>query len=268
MKSRKGRKIIKTLLIICIIYVTGGIVLWLTQDLILFHPKPLAADHQYQFEQPFEEINIPVKDRNLHMVKFPAEGNRKGIVLFFHGNRKNVEHYKRYTSFFTSSGFELWMPDYPGFGKTTGARTEKNMYDDAIRIYTMARREFEPSSIIIYGKSMGTGVASFIAAEKPSAALILETPYYSIDALAKHYFPIYPVIPMTKYSFPIHQYLPKVNSPITIFHGTRDEVIPYAQAEKLAKENPSASLVTISGGKHNNLSSFPLFKMKIDSLLP
>jgi uncharacterized protein len=268
MKQGRQRSIFKIVLVFFIVYISVGIILWLIQDLILFHPSPLAVDYKFQFEQPFEEVSIPVDDRNLHMVKFPAEGNPKGIVLFFHGNRKNVEHYKRYPSFFTSHGYDVWMPDFPGFGKSTGERTEKKMYDDAILIYNLASQKFDSSSIIIYGKSIGTGVASFLASEKPSAALILETPYYSIDALAKHYFPVYPVIPMTKYSFPIHQYLSRVSSHITIFHGTKDEVIPYAQAEKLARENSNTELITFSGGKHNNLSGFPLYKKKIDSLLP
>ena len=61
-----------------------------------FHPRSLPADHRFSFSQPFEEMNIPFGKTNLNLFRFKAGGQRKGIVLFFHGNRENVEHYKQY----------------------------------------------------------------------------------------------------------------------------------------------------------------------------
>jgi pimeloyl-ACP methyl ester carboxylesterase len=72
---------------------------------------------------------------------------------------------------------------------------------------------------------------------------------------------------MTRYAFPIHDYLKKVKAAITIFHGTKDEVIPYIQALQLKEENPNCELITIESGSHNNLSSFALYQEKLDSLL-
>ena len=97
--------------------------------------------------------------------------------------------------------------------------------------------------------------------------LILETPYYSMDALAKHYFFMYPVMPMSKYEFPTYQYFHNIKAPITIFHGTADEVIPYKQSRWLATLKPGTELVIIKKGRHNNLPDFPLFQQKLDSLL-
>ncbi len=103
---------------------------------------------------------------------------------------------------FTRNKYEVWMMDYPGFGKSTGKLTEQIMYDDAATLYQMARARFSKDSIIIYGKSLGTGVASQLASVKDCKRLILETPYYSIEALMKHYAFIYPVSLMAKYHFP------------------------------------------------------------------
>jgi hypothetical protein len=180
---------------------------------------------------------------------------------------ENVEHYRQYPGYFTKQGYEIWMMDYPGFGKSTGKRSEAVMYNDALLMYNKAREELSADSIIIYGKSIGTGVAAYVASKQDCKKLLLETPYYSIDALAKHYFPIYPVMPMTRYAFPIYDYLKKVKAGITIFHGTKDEVIPYIQALKLKEENPDIELITIENGEHNNLSTFPLYQQKLDSLL-
>jgi uncharacterized protein len=260
----KTRKII---FILAAIYVIAGILLYLFQDLLLFHPAPLDKNYEYHFDQPFEEFNIPIQDRNLNLLKFHPSGPKKGIVLFFHGNMKNVEHYKKYPAYFLSKSYEFWMADYPGFGKSTGERTEANMNQDALLIYEMALTESSADSIIIYGKSIGTGIAAFTASQKPCRRLILETPYYSIDALAKSYVPIYPVIPMTNYSFPIYKYLEATKATVTIFHGTEDEIIPYSHATRLIKENPGIELISIKNGKHNNLSDFPLYHNKLDSLL-
>ncbi|HYK56549.1 MAG TPA: alpha/beta fold hydrolase, partial [Flavisolibacter sp.] len=205
MNPKWKRNIRRTTTTLLLIYIMGGIILYFIQDLLLFHPTPLPQDHQFSFRQPFEEVNVPVDGRTLNMVKFRPHSVRKGIVLFFHGNRHNVEHYSKYPPLFTKNHYEIWMIEYPGFGKSTGKRTEETMYHDALWMYDKAAKEINMDSLIIYGKSIGTGVASFLASQRQSKQLILETPYYSIDALAKHYFPFYPVMPMTRYSFPIYK---------------------------------------------------------------
>lgn len=263
-RRRKTGKIISGLIIL---YLTGGVVLYFLQDKILFHPKALPKNHSFSFEQAFEELNFPFGKENISILKFKPPNQRKGIVLFYHGNMENAEHYKKYPVFFLRNGYELWMIDYPGFGKTTGRRSEKIIYNQALILYTLASEQTHWDSILIYGKSIGTGIASYVAANKKSRQLILESPYYGIDALAKHYFPLYPVSLMSKYSFPIHTYLKQVKVPITILHGTNDEIIPYNQSKRLKKENPEIQLVGIEKGKHNNLSNFSLFQSTLDSLL-
>ena len=183
MNQKRKRIIWTTVKTLGLIYLAGGIVLYFIQDLLLFHPKPLPPNHLFSFTQPFQELNIPVDDRNLSIIKFRTDSAPKGIVLFFHGNMENVEHYSQYPSLFTRNGFELWMIDYPGFGKSTGKRNEKNLYRDALLMYEKASKEIDRDSIIVYGKSIGTGVAAYLASERPVRRLILETPYYSMDAL-------------------------------------------------------------------------------------
>ena len=244
--------------------------MYFTQDAILFHPQKLASGYQYKFDIPFREINYPVNDKkNLSIVQFTVPDSIcKGVVLYFHGNRQNINRYASYATNFIKNGYEVWMMDYPGFGKSTGERNEKILYEDAYRLYKMARKRFSTDSIVIYGKSIGAGIAVQLASTRDCKRLILETPYYSIDALAKHYFFIYPVSQMTKYTFPSYAYLENVTAPVTLFHGTKDEVIPYRHAVNLIKKIKSQyELITISKGKHNNLVNFELYQKKLDSLL-
>lgn len=261
------KRIEKITLSLIILYVIGGIVIYLIQDLLLFHPTPLPANHRFLFDQTYKEFNLTVDKNNVSIIQFRTLQRRKGIVLFFHGNMHHVEYYKKYIALFTRNMYDIWMIDYPGFGKTTGKRSEQILYKHALAFYDMAVKQVKSDSIVIYGKSIGTGIASFLASRKPSRRLILETPYYSIQSLAKHYFPIYPVLPATRYRFPIHTYLSDITVPLAIFHGTEDEVIPYSQSNRLALENPGIELISIPNGKHNNLFENELYQLKMDSLL-
>lgn len=257
------------MLIILAVYIAAGIGLYFLQEKILFHPEKLPEEHIYNFSVPFKEINLQVnKEKTLSIIQFKTKDTLcKRVVLYFHGNRKNITRYASYSGNFTRHNYEVWMIDYPGFGKSTGKRTEEAMHEDAAILYQMARARFAKDSIVIYGKSIGTGVATQLASVKDCKKLILETPYYSIDALARHYAFIYPVSWMLRYHFPNYEYLKKVEAPVTIFHGTNDEVIPYAQSQKLINENSTIKLVTIEGGKHNNLNDSPLFQEQLDGLL-
>ena len=264
------RKAQRWLTILLVVYLVLGVALYFFQEKLLFHPKSLAADHVYQFDIPFKEINLPFNDKkSLGIVQFTvADSICKGVVLYFHGNRRNIERYARFARNFTRNGYAVWMIDYPGFGKSTGDRTERIMYADAVEFYKMALARYPADSIIIFGKSMGTGPATYLASRRSCKRLILETPYYSIEALFNHYAFIYPVSLMTKYHFPNNEYIAEVTAPVTIFHGTDDEVIPFRQARRLKEEaGDKAELISIEDGKHNNLNDFPIFQSKLDSLL-
>jgi len=270
MEKSTKKKIRKWLIVIVTIYVICGVALYFLQEKLLFHPEKLDADHKFSFTTPFKEINLPFNDKkNLSIIQFTVpDSARKGIVLYFHGNMRNVERYAYCVTHFTRNNYEVWMIDYPGFGKSTGERSEQIMYDDADQLYKMARTRVSKDSIIIYGKSIGTGVASHLAARSNCKRVILETPYCSIDALFKHYAFIYPVSWMTTYHFPSEECFKNINDPITIFHGTDDGTIPFSQAKRLMKvAKPRDELVAIKDGGHNNLADFPLFQHKLDSLL-
>ncbi|HSU28996.1 MAG TPA: alpha/beta fold hydrolase [Chitinophagaceae bacterium] len=269
MKKATIKRSWKIFRIVFLIYIVLGMALYFLQDKIIFRPKKLAENFRFQFDIPFREINLPVSEnKNLNIIQFTVPDSLcKGVVLYFHGNRSNVIRYAPFASNFTRMGYAVWMMDYPGFGKSTGKRTEQGLYDDALTLYKMAISQYAADSIILYGKSLGTGIAAQLASIRDCRRLILETPYYSMHALVKHYFFIYPTMPFTKYTLPTHKYFEFVNAPITIFHGTRDGVIPYKQARQLQEVKPGIELITIDKGRHNNLTRFPLFIQKLDSVL-
>ncbi len=264
------KKISRWVQIFLIIYLAGGAALYFLQDLILFHPVTLKRDHQFDFAEPHKDISIPINNTDtLNLVNFLAPGDSaRGIVLYFHGNKKNIYWYHKYIPYFTRHGYEVLMIDYPGYGKSTGKLTEKKLYEWALHAYRLANKRFPVEKIIIYGKSMGTGIAAQLASVRECKRLVLETPYYDFPAVIKHYLPIYPVRWMLHYELPTWLYLQDVQEPVSIFHGTRDRVVVYKNAKRLkASLKPGDEIITIKGGHHNDLYTYPETIRKLDSLL-
>ncbi len=263
-------KIFGWIKIVMLLYASVGIAFFYLQDKILFHPQKLTIDYQYKFKSRFEEINIPFNDTDtMNLIKFlPDNIPVKGVVIYFHGNMKNIDHYATFVYPFLKLGYEVWMEDYPGFGKSTGVITEYKLYEQALQVKKMADVKFHSDSIIIYGKSLGTGVAACVASRTKAKMLILETPYYSIPSLFSSYAFMYPNELMSNYKLPVYQFLPDVVYPVIIFHGTDDAVVPYRCAKKLIPVLKSTDkFITIKDASHNNLNATPQYFNAIDSLL-
>jgi len=263
------KKFVRILKIALIIYLVVGMALYFFQEKLLFHPTILTKDYAFNFKDSFTEQTIRYDSSTTYcLVKFHTQDAAKGVVLYFHGNRGNIERYERFVKNFTKHGYEVWMMDYPGFGKSTGLLNEQMLYEESVQVYKLAKVFYKPENIVIYGKSLGTGIAAQLASRRDCKRLILETPYYDIISAAEHYAWMYPVSWMMKYNIPTYQYLQKVTAPITIFHGTSDEVISYSSASKLKTVlKPGDEFITLTGGNHRNLNSFPLMQQKLDSLL-
>lgn len=253
-----------------VIYCLTGIAIFLLQDYVILHPVKLPAGYQYKFNVPFKELNIAYDDAtNINIIQFlSGDSIHKGIVLYFHGNRTNISRYEKFAPYFTKSGYDVWMIDYPGFGKSTGVFSEKLVNESALQLYKLARTRFPAKQIIIYGKSLGTGVAAQLAAIRNCRYLVLETPYYSLPEAIGYYIPVFPITQMIHYKFPTYENLPKVTDPIIMIHGTNDWTVHYSNSMRLAKFfKPGDKLITIPGGTHHNLFEYPVVVKTIDSLL-
>jgi len=176
----KGKKFFSRLAITIVsLYVLVGVALYFLQDKLLFRPQILSRDYQFDFTIPHTELDIQVDpESTINMVRFQSTDSvTRGVVLYFHGNRQNIERYAWSVPNFTRNGYEVWMLDYPGFGKSTGILSEQCFYDWALKVYELAAAQYPSSSIVVYGRSLGTGIASQLASIKDCKELILETPY-------------------------------------------------------------------------------------------
>jgi len=159
--------------------------------------------------------------------------------------------------------------DYRTYGKSTGKLSEKALFMDGQLFYEYALRHYNESSISLYGRSLGTGIASKLASENNPYKLILETPYYSLMDVGQNRFPFLPVKWFLSYQLKNYEFIKNVRCPIAIFHGTEDRVVPYDSGKRLFDSIPfeNKEMYTIEGGGHNNLVTFDSYLKAIDTVL-
>lgn len=241
----------------------------LFQERFLFHPEPLAADAPISLPAPAEEIWVDFEGAKIHSVLFRTPKS-KTLVLYFHGNAGNLQGWSQIGAELRSAlRANLWIMDYPGFGKSGGRLTSEAQMvrlGAAFADQIAARGDFD--QVYLFGRSIGSGVAASLAstwaesgARAPLAGVILETPYLSLTELVHDYAPWFPSF-LLKYRFPNAELLPQYRGPILLLHGTDDEIIPYRHSEELALQlagRGSVTMIEVPGGHHNDLAEFPAY---------
>ncbi|WP_204347020.1 alpha/beta hydrolase [Psychroserpens algicola] len=268
-QNRLRKKLKKGLKVFLILYVMIGTSLYFLQEKLLFLPTVLEQDYQYQFAYPFEEVFLkPSENVSINAIHFKSE-NPKGVILYFHGNAGDLSRWGTIAEFFVAKHYDMFIMDYRTYGKSKGKLSEQAFYDDAQYCYDYLLKQYAEAEITLYGRSLGTGIATFLASKNQPKQLVLETPYYSILDVARHRFPIFPVSSLLKYKFLSNEFIGNVKCPITMFHGTSDGVVPYASAEKLNAVAPvsQTTFITIEGGSHNDLVEFDAYRTAIDKVL-
>ena len=158
---------------------------------------------------------------------------------------------------FVSKGYDFFMVDYRGMGKSRGKRTETTLLNDAQHIYRWLENLYGEHRVVLYGRSMGSGVAARIASWNNPKMLILDSPYYSFFYQVRRYGFWLPIQWLLKYQIRTNQFLRKVTCPVFIIHGRKDRLIPFRQSEKLLQEAPAVvKLFPVNNAGHNNLPDF------------
>ncbi len=263
---RKLKKIGKGVLILLAVLV---LMLYFFQEKLIFLPSKLPQDYTYDFPQNFEEIFISHSDgAKLNALHF-RQDNPKGVILYFHGNAGDLSRWGQMALPFVSLGYDVVMMDYRTYGKSTGKLSEAALQSDAQLFYDYTKKEYNNLPIVLFGRSLGTGIATHLASKNEAKQLILETPFYSLVDVAKERFPFLPVKMLLKYKFNSNLYISKIKYPVTIFHGTDDSVVPYDSGLKLfqSMDNSAKEMITIPDGEHNNLIEFEAYRKGVERLL-
>lgn len=241
------------------LYLAICALLYVVQERLLFYPEVLPPHYKFSFPHPFDEVSLPVDGATLHALHFTTH-RPKGVVLYLHGNAGSVRSWGSVASDFMAHGYDVLIVDYRGYGKSTGTITsERVLHQDAAAMYAYLLHQYPERQIVVYGRSIGTGLAVYLATSRHPKLLILETPYFNLQELALAQFPWVPSF-LFKYPLRTDRWISQVASPIYLVHGTLDEVIPAsASARLLPLIRSRHRLFTVEGGGHNDLGSFPQY---------
>lgn len=249
--------------------------LYAFQDRLIFQSVRLDKAYSFRFDFPFEEHFLPVNDPpvnnqadTVNILWFRPDSVSRGLILYFHGNRGNLQRWGNFAPDLTRLGFDVVMVDYRGYGKSTGSPSEDVMYRDAETVLNWARGRQPKGKLVIYGRSLGSAVASRLATKVTPDLLILETPFDELRGVLTQYGSLVARLAPLRYKLSNTDHLGRVRCRTIIFHGTEDRIVPLSSAEKLRPLIQSTDdFVIIPGGGHRGLRSFPEYQSRLAQVL-
>lgn len=252
------------------LYILICLLLYAFQERMIFLPQVLGRDFKFSFKENFEERFIEMGDgKKLNALLFKAE-NSQGVIFFLHGNAGSLEDWGSVAETFKKLDYDLFIPDYRGYGKSEGTiKNEEQLHQDIQILYEYLKSGYAENKIIVLGHSIGSGMAAKVASGNNPKLLILQAPMYSLPDLVKNTppFNIFPQF-LIRYKFSTGTYLKKARMPVAVLHGDQDEIIYFGSSLKLQQEfKPQDTLITLQGFGHNNFLGNERYKKEIEEVL-
>ncbi len=254
--------LVGALLLLALAYAGVVAFYWIFQERFIFLRYDAAPRMRYRFGG-YRECWLERPDgARLHALWFKAREPR-GVVIYFHGHSGNLRRWGRLGARFTALGHDVLMPDPRGFGKSSGRISERALIDDAIAWHDWLAQQIDPRRITLYGRSLGSALATPVAAVRDARMLLLETPFNNLIDVCWSQAPLLPYRLLLRYPFRNDIAIQQVRCPVRIFHGTRDALVPLACALKLYAAVPPSldrEAIIVEGGRHNDLYHFHRFR--------
>lgn len=238
------------------------------EKFIFLNGKSLAKDFVFNFPQTFEEVNLETKDQKIINALHFTLDKPKGIVLFFHGNKGNLNRWGNIVPYLLGYNYEVFVIDYRSYGKSTGEFDEAKMYEDALLAYDHLLKTYRDDQIVVYGRSLGAAFASEVGAKRNPKHVVLEAPFYNLKRATKFYFSLSPSF-LLKYKFENNDKVGNISSPITFFHGDKDKTTSYTESKELFKlvKSGDKNFISIPEGTHHNLKEFQIYQDQLSQIL-
>lgn len=267
-KDSKGSKKYMDLLINTVaIYAVICAFLYFYQRNLMYFPDTSRP----ALVQGAEVVDVTTQDgQNINSWYFAPADPSKPTFIYFHGNAGNFGHRYYSVNEYIEAGYGVLLAEYRGYGGNGGKISEEGLYEDARSQinWLLNEKGLKLEEIIIYGESIGTGVAVHIASEfKGVKALVLESPFSSmLEVASKRYFFV-PVGLLLKDLYPSIEKITSIKAPLLVMHGHNDRVIPFSLAKKLYEAaNQPKKLVDFPEGQHNNLHQLGAYNHVVDFL--
>lgn len=258
---RTGKLFLFLYLLVCVL-------LYFFQEKLLFFPEKLDRKFRFAFNQPFTEMMIEANDgKRLNGILFKSDST-KGLVFYLHGNAGSLRSWGKVAKTYTALHYDLFLLDYRGYGKSEGTiQSQEQLFEDVQAAYNEMKKQYREDRIVVLGYSVGTGLAAELAASIGPRLLILQAPYVSLTAMMKQNYPVIPIF-LLKYKLPTCDYLKACKMPVVLFHGNKDEVIPYSSSIELQNSfKPSDTLITLNNQGHNGMTDNPEYRKAISKIL-
>ena len=235
-----------------VVYAAAIAALWWGQERLLFHPRVLPAEHRFEQRADVHEVWVDVPGARLNALHLRLP-QPDGVIFFLHGNAGSLQTWFVDIDYYRRLNFDLFMIDYRGFGKSSGRITgEAQLHADVRAAWAQVAPQYAGRKRIVYGRSLGSGLAAVLAAEVQPDLTVLVSPYASMVALAGEH---YPWVPGTVLRYPLRTdtALPRVQGRVLLVHGLRDTLIPPVHSERLRRVLPRAEWLPVPDAGHGDI---------------
>jgi len=246
------------------------VLIYFLQERLIFFPQPLTQDPlQANTGAAIEEVSLLASDRvRLHgwLVKAAPAQTPAPLLIYFGGNAEEVSWLAQTAGQY--AGWSLLLFNYRGYGRSEGKPGEAELFADALRIYDYAAKRTDTGRVAVMGRSLGSGVAVHLAAQRPVAGVILVSPYDSVESLAQGVYPFLPIGLMLKHRFDSLARAPGIKAPLLCLVASDDRVIPRPHSERLyAAWGGKKQWREIRPADHDSLAGKPDYRSAIATFL-
>ncbi|MFT5396273.1 MAG: fermentation-respiration switch protein FrsA (DUF1100 family) [Gammaproteobacteria bacterium] len=253
------QRVLKSIIFIIVsTWVLLAILIYFFQPKLIFFPHSGIEATPELISLQYEDITLTTTDSEVLNAWWIPHPEARGTLLFLHGNAGNISHRLDSIDIFHQLGLSVLIIDYRGYGNSTGEPSEQGTYLDAETAwnYLINEKNVESDHIIIFGRSLGGAVATWLAEKNPPAGLIVESSFTSVADMGKHYYPYLPTSLLARIKYSSIDRIANIKSPTLFIHSKHDEVIPYKYGKQLfteaLKETTTTKSFLDTTGGHNN----------------
>ena len=253
------RLALKALVPLALIYAALTALLYVQQRELMYFPQATRT--------PATDADLALDSDGVRLRGWIVNPGQGKAILYFGGNAESVEFNRDdFARWF--AGSTVYLLPYRGYGANAGAPEERALYRDALALYDHVRRLQPDAPIAVIGRSLGSGVASHVAAHRPVSRLVLVTPFDSMADVAQAHYPWLPVRPLVKDRYDSIAHLARQGAPVLIVRAGRDQVVPAANTRRLIASLPRPpQVLELPEADHNTVQEFPAYGASLTAFL-